>query len=149
MACCTTSFQDWLGHGYFWRPVPEDHWVDQEWHLENAAGNAAWQPILLWWMILASRKIVHSIRSARCLPIHGMNILIINSRRMAIRTEELWCFVPIFLRPCRILTFWRMAFIACKMLGSWQRTTICCVNIWDFKARICGQTRPPRGLWWL
>lgn len=94
-------------------------------------------------------KMVHSIRSARCLPIHGMNILTINSCRMAIRTEELWCFVPIFLRPCRILTFWRMAFIDCKMLGSWQRITICCVNIWDFKARICGQTRPPRGLWWL
>ena len=44
--------------------------------------------------IESKKKIVHSIRSARCLPIHGMNILIINSCRMAIRSEELWCFVP-------------------------------------------------------
>lgn len=42
--------------------------------------------------IESKKEMVLSIRSARCLPIHGMcgmDILIINSCRMAIRTEEL------------------------------------------------------------
>lgn len=39
--------------------------------------------------IESKRKMVHSIRSARCFPLHGRNILIRNSCRMAIRTEEL------------------------------------------------------------
>ncbi|CAE7457422.1 Klhl18 [Symbiodinium natans] len=29
---------DWLGHGYFWRPIPEN--MPADFHIENAAGNA-------------------------------------------------------------------------------------------------------------
>ncbi|CAK9020083.1 unnamed protein product [Durusdinium trenchii] len=32
--------QEWLGHGYFWRPVPAEACAEPHWCLENAAGNA-------------------------------------------------------------------------------------------------------------
>jgi len=35
--------EDWLGHGYFWRPVPAELWADADWKMENAAGNVAWR----------------------------------------------------------------------------------------------------------
>lgn len=34
------NHKDWLGHGYFWRPVPAELWADADWKMENAAGNA-------------------------------------------------------------------------------------------------------------
>ena len=35
---CTCS-EEWIGHGYFWRPMPVEAATDPDWRLENAAGN--------------------------------------------------------------------------------------------------------------
>ena len=43
--------QDWLGHGYLWRPVPAELWADADWKMENAAGNVTWQ-----WGGISSQK---------------------------------------------------------------------------------------------